>query len=162
MDWLHIEEKVRIIAKVKSKDEFGSDTGKVMIVKKALYGLKSSGAAFWAMLTKTIYDVGYRPTKADPDVWIRPAVKPDGFQYYELVLVYVDGVISISVSPMDAIKGIKAVFKLKGDKAELPDMYLGGGLSIVETASGTKCWTMSAEKYIKTPVTNVEENLAKL
>ena len=32
-------------------DEFGSDAGKVMIVKKALYGLKSSGAAFWAMLT---------------------------------------------------------------------------------------------------------------
>ena len=142
-------------------DEFGSDAGKVMIVKKALYGLKSSGAAFRAMLAKTIYNVGYRPTKADPDVWIRPAVKPDGFEYYELVLVYVDDVISISASPMDAIEGIKAVFKLKGDKAELPDMYLGGGLSIVETASGTKCWTMSSEKYIKTAVTNVEENLAK-
>ena len=82
-------------------------------VKKALYGLKSSGAAFRAMLAGTIYNVGYRPTKADPDVWIRPAVKPDGFKYYELILVYVDDVISISGSPMDAIKGIKAVFKLK-------------------------------------------------
>ena len=28
--------------------EFGSDAGKVMIIKRALYGLKSSGAAFRA------------------------------------------------------------------------------------------------------------------
>ena len=94
------------------------------------------------MLADTIYNIGYRPTKADPDVWIRPAVKPDGFEYYELVLCYVDDVISISASPMDAIEGIKAVFKLKKDKAELPDMYLGGGLLIVKNAAGTKCWTM--------------------
>ena len=69
-------------------------------------------------------------------------------------MVYVDDVISILASPMDTIEGIKAVFKLKEDKAELPDMYLGGGLFIIETASGTKCWTMSSEKYIKMAVTN--------
>ena len=34
--------------------EFGSDAGKVMIIKRALYGLKSSGAAFRAMLAETI------------------------------------------------------------------------------------------------------------
>ena len=50
---------------------------------------------------------------------------------------------------------------MKGDKAELPDMYLGGGLLIVENAAGTKCWTMSSEKYIETAVTNVEERLAE-
>ena len=92
---------------------------------------------------------------------MRPAVKLGGFEYYELVLVYVDDVISISESPMDAIEGAKAVFKLKGDKAELPDMYLGGGLSIVETALGTKCCSMSSEKYIKMAVMNVKENLGK-
>ena len=41
-----------------------------MIVKKALYGLKSSGAAFRAHLAETLYDLNYKPTKADPDVWI--------------------------------------------------------------------------------------------
>ena len=131
------------------------NAGKVMIVKKAINGLKSSRAAFRAILADTIYNIGYRPTKADPDVWIHPAVKPDGFEYYELVLCYVDDVISISASPMDAIEGITAVFKLKRDKVELPDMYLGVGLSIVKNAAGTKCWTMTSEKYIKTAVTNV-------
>jgi hypothetical protein len=50
--------------------EFGSEAGSVMIVKKALYGLKSSGAAFRAHLAETLYDLNYRSTKADPDVWI--------------------------------------------------------------------------------------------
>jgi hypothetical protein len=69
--------------------KFGSEAGTIFIVKKALYGLKSAGAAFRALLAETIYDLGYVPTKADPDVWLRPAVKVDGFEYYEMVLCYV-------------------------------------------------------------------------
>ena len=62
--------------------EFGSDAGKLMIVVHAFYGLKSSGAAFRALLAETFYNIGYTPSKADPGVWLRPAVKPDGFEYY--------------------------------------------------------------------------------
>ena len=65
--------------------EFGSDAGKIMIIKRALYGLKSSGAAFRAMLADTIWDLGYRPSKADPDVWSKPATKANGFKYYEMI-----------------------------------------------------------------------------
>ena len=60
--------------------EFGSETGSIMLVKKALYGLKSSGAAFRAHLAEALYDLGYTPTKADPDVSIRPGTKPNGFE----------------------------------------------------------------------------------
>ena len=49
---------------------------------KALYGLKSSGATFWAHLADTLYDISFISTKADPDVWICLAVKPDGAEYY--------------------------------------------------------------------------------
>ena len=60
--------------------EFWSESGCIMIVVRALYGLKSSGAAFRALLTETLYDLGYLPTKSDPDVWIRLAVKANGFE----------------------------------------------------------------------------------
>ena len=50
--------------------EFGSEEGSTMIVKMALYGLKSSGAAFRSKLANVIYDLEYRPSMADPDVWI--------------------------------------------------------------------------------------------
>ena len=59
--------------------EFGSEAATIFIVK-ALYGLKSAGAAFRALLAETLYDLGYSPTKTDPDVWLRPAVKVNGFQ----------------------------------------------------------------------------------
>ena len=71
-----------------------------MLIRKALYGLRSSGAAFRAHLAETLYDIGFVPTRADPDVWHRPAAKEDGFEYYEYVLCYVDdiGVVGICVS----------------------------------------------------------------
>ena len=57
--------------------EFGSEEGILMIVKMALYGLKSSGVAFRAKLAGLLHDLLYVPSKADPDVWIRPAVRQD-------------------------------------------------------------------------------------
>ena len=59
--------------------EFGSDAGKLMIVVRALYGLKSICAAFRALLAETLYYIGYNPSKSDPDIWLRLAVKLDGF-----------------------------------------------------------------------------------
>ena len=63
-----------------------------------------------------------------------------------MVLCYVDDILAISATPMKTIEGIKAVFNLKGDKAEVTDMYLGESIQKVETADGTKCLMMSAEK----------------
>ena len=85
-------EKIYVIA----GPEFGSEQGAILIVRKALYGLKSSGAAFRSLLASVIWDMGYRPSKADPDVWLKPATKGNGFKYYEIILCYVDDVISIS------------------------------------------------------------------
>ena len=48
--------------------EFGSEEGNIMIVKMALYGFKSSGAAFRAKLAGVLHDIGFTPSKADPDV----------------------------------------------------------------------------------------------
>ena len=76
--------------------EFGSERGQPMIIKKALYGLKSSGVAFRAHLAETLHDIGFKPTKADPDVWIHPVVKLDGSKYYEYIMCYVDDILSVS------------------------------------------------------------------
>ena len=55
--------------------EFGHMQGKMLVIKKALYGLKSSGAAFRASLAERLDDIGFKSSIADPDVWMRPAVK---------------------------------------------------------------------------------------
>ena len=136
--------------------EFGSEEGSIM----ALYGLKSSGAVFIAKLTSLLQKIGHAPSKADPDVWMIPAIKSDGAAYLKYALVYVDDMIVISCAPIKTIKGIKCVFKLKGDKKEPPNMYLGASLEQVKTKGGTKCWSMSAETYVKTAVVNLAATLA--
>ena len=79
-------------------------------------------------MSETLYGLGYNPTKADPDVWLWKAVKTDVFQYYEMVLCYVDDVLCISDDPMKTMKGIQRTFKLKDDKIDEPEYYLGATL----------------------------------
>ena len=141
--------------------EFGSEAGKIMLVVRALYGLKSSGAAFRALLAEVLHDMGYIPSYADPDVWMRPGIKPCGFEYWELVLCYVDDVLSISDKPMLTMKQIQQKFKLKNDKIEEPTSYLGADLSKMENQDGDLCWAMSSEKYCTATVDNVKSILHK-
>ena len=65
------------------------------------------------MLAETLHNLGYKTTKADPDIWLNPAVKPDGFEYYELVLCYVDDVLCMSHDAMKTMKGIQRSLSLK-------------------------------------------------
>ena len=141
--------------------EFGSESGTIMLIWKALYGLKSSGAAFHAHLAETLYDIGFVPAHANPDVWRRPAFKEDGFEYYEYVLCYVDDILAISHKAKDALKAVQAIFKLKDDKIEPPDMYLWAILSVMED-NGVQGWCMTSDKYVKAAVENVKLELARV
>ena len=67
--------------------EFGELQGCPVLIVRAFYGLKSSGAAWRSHLANTLCQLGYKSCLADPNVWMRPASKPDSFQYYEYVLV---------------------------------------------------------------------------
>ena len=53
------------------------------------------------------------------------------------------------------------MFNLKGDRAEVPDIYLGISIHKVETVDVTEYWVMSAEKYVKAAVKNVKLKLAE-
>ena len=141
--------------------EFGSERGQPMIIRKALYGLKSSGAAFRAHLVETLHDISFKPTKADPDVWIRPAIKPGGVEYYEYIMCYVDDILSISHDAKSLLQSLQGQFKLKGDKIEPPDMYLGAKLGTMQVG-GNEGWFMSSEKYVKSTIQNIEETLQKM
>jgi hypothetical protein len=132
-----------------------------MIIKKALYGLKSSSAAFRAHLAETLDAMGYKPSYADPDVWLRPAVKPNGFKYYEYILCYVNDVLCMSANPEKSMRRIQVDFKLKDDKIAEPDVYLGATISKMTLSDGKVCWTMPPEQYVKAAVNKVEEDLAK-
>ena len=115
-----------------------------MIVVRALYGLKSSGAAFRSFLAEHLHDIEYKPSLADPDVWMRAAIKPNGFKYWEYVLCYVDDLLAISHDPNRTMKSIQTKFKLKDDKTEEPEVYLGADMSQMDNVHGDLCWAISS------------------
>ena len=142
--------------------EFGPDEGKPFLIVRALYGLKSSGAAFRAHLAERLDDMGFRPTHGDPDVWIRPAIKADGEEYYEYVLVYVDDLLSMGHNARAILEEVRKEgrFKIKGDRIEAPSTYLGATVERKQM-NGYYCWTMTSMAYIKAAIANVEEKLGR-
>jgi len=84
------KEKVYFIA----GPEFGPLEGHTLVIVKALYGLRTSGAAFHEKLADTLRDLGFKPTMADPDLWYR-----DAGDCYEYICVYVDDLMAILKDP---------------------------------------------------------------
>lgn len=141
--------------------EFGSDQGKVMIIRKALYGLKSSGAAWRALLATTLRDLGYKSSIADPDVWIKPAVKPNAFEYYDMILVYVDDILHISHDTKPLMDAIGNIYRLKEGSVGTPERYLGATISQYQLSDGRSAWAMSAREYLKAAIDTLETNLTR-
>lgn len=71
-------------------DGFGDDAGKMGIIVRAIYGLRTSGKALRKFLAATLTDLGYTSCLADPDVWMKATEREDGTKYYSYILTYVD------------------------------------------------------------------------
>ncbi|HEY9706698.1 MAG TPA: reverse transcriptase domain-containing protein, partial [Oculatellaceae cyanobacterium] len=144
------KEKVFMIA----GPEFGPELkGKRLIVAKALYGLKSSSARFHEHLSVTLKKLGFQPSKADTDLWIK--LKKD---HYEYIARYVDDVIVFSKDPLSIIKELEKTYLMKG--VGRPQYYLGGDVIALspEWEKENITEAFSAETYI----INALPKLAKL
>ena len=53
--------------------EFGELEGHTLVIVKALYGLRGSGAAYHASFAEKMRNMGFFPSYADPDLWMRDA-----------------------------------------------------------------------------------------
>ena len=63
---------------IEAGPKFGSEQGKVFVVIRAPYGLKSASAYFRSFMSNKLDKIGLKSSPYDPDVWLRPAIKPDG------------------------------------------------------------------------------------
>jgi hypothetical protein len=128
--------------------EFGEYEGHIMIVDRALYGLRSSGARFHEKFGNTMRDLGFVPSYADPDVWMR-----DAGDHYEYVVVYVDDLIVVMKEPeafFDKLRGDPWNYTLKG--VGTPKYHLGG--DFFKDKDGTQCY--GGQTYVKRLLANYE------
>lgn len=143
--------------------EFGLEhVGKVALIHRALYGGKTAGKDFRNHLRSCMHHLHFVSCPADPDVWMRPALKSDGSSCYEYILLYTDDALAISENAEGILRReIGKYFELKEDSIGSPKLYLGGKVRRVQLDNGVFAWSFSSSQYVQAAVKNVEEYLAK-
>ena len=100
---------------------FGDLEGRVMIIVKALYGLRTSGARYHEKFADTMRDMGFKPCMNKQDLWMRETEN-----LWEYVCVYVDDLLVIMIEPKKYFQILqeKYGYQLKG--VEEIKYHLGG------------------------------------
>ena len=141
--------------------EFGPDLeGCIAVITRALYGGKSAGSDYWKHMRKCMKSLNFTSCKGDPDVWRRPAIKPDGTPYYTYVCLYVDDCLCIDVNPQSVLENeIGKHWIMKPGSIGPPTLYLGNKVSKVTLDNDVECWAFSSSQYVQAAVQNVASYL---
>ena len=134
---------------IKAGPEFGDKEGHLLIIHKALYGLRSSGKEFGDLLAACLRELGFFPSKAEPEIFMRAR---NGL--YEYVATYVDDLCIVMKEPEEFLKQLQSPpysFKLKGSGPM--SFHLGCGFDRDE--DGTL--QMNPRKYIDKMVQGYEQ-----
>ena len=82
----------------------------LLIMIKTLHGTRSGGARWHDRLSDILQELKFKPSKADPDVWMRP--EPGG-TCYEYIAVYVDDLAIAAKDPQAFCNELKKKYNLK-------------------------------------------------
>ena len=114
--------------------------GAILIMEKALYGLKSSGAMWHQKLAASLRDVGFVPCQADHDMWMRKMN-----DHYEYTGVIVDDLLVFSRNAGDILNPLWVIYKFVLKGVGSPEYYNGADMRF--TTDGYAI--ISAKTYIK-------------
>ncbi|KAL7516513.1 hypothetical protein ACHAWX_001521, partial [Stephanocyclus meneghinianus] len=128
-----------MISKVKAKywrttHKYGIRLPKT--AKEALQLDKMNGNDYWEKVIKKEMSkvwVAYEPNE-------KRGVKPNGENYWELLLVYVDDCLAVSHDLESTMLKIGEIYELKDDEFGTPESYLGAGIEKFMLPDGTKAW----------------------
>ena len=150
------KEKVYFVA----GSEWRDNEGRIVIIVRALYGLRSSALQWQKHLADNLrYDLGYSPSLADNNVWLKQCHKPDGERYYSYILCFVDDLLCIHLEPDSILSPLKGFYKMKHEPS-MPSMYLGSDISTFDHESGT-CFAMGSDSYVKEAVRVVKQRMSE-
>ena len=146
-------------------DEFGENAGRIIIVVRALYGLKSSGAAFRSKLLADLREMGYQSTRADADVYIKARSKGSGESYYEYILCYVDDILVISERPEEFMQSFAKLYQLKNGYG-FPSTFLGVDIAKYKISdhrgNDMMCFGFSSANYVTRIIKDLDMKIKAL
>ena len=69
-------------------------------------------------------EMGFVGSRADPDFWMKPASKPDGTEYCQHLVCYVDNVADTMENPKESLDEIGRRFTIKDGSVKEPDICI--------------------------------------
>ena len=94
--YLEVKTKERLY--IIAGPEFGKLEGHILVIFKALYGLRTSSPHWHERFADCLRQEGFEPCKAEPDIWMRP-----NGEVYEYIAVYVDDLAFAMIEPQSFI-----------------------------------------------------------
>lgn len=114
-------------------------------------------------MAATLHDAGFKSCLANPDVWMRPNVKPDGSKHWEHVLCCMDNVLCLSHEPKKIMKFLMDQHAVKAGSIKEPEECLGAAIKKCEAQSADgSCetrWAASSDLHVKRAIADVETEL---
>jgi Reverse transcriptase (RNA-dependent DNA polymerase) len=114
--------------------EIGDLEAHILIISRALYSLRSSGARWHNQLADCMQELGFCSCKAEPDIWMRPSGA-----IYEYVAVYIDDLAIAMKDTKEFISILEGMYKFKTKGSGPLSFQLG--MNFHRDDDGTLCIT---------------------
>ena len=121
--------------------------------------IKSCALAWYNHLADVLNNtLQFCSSLADPDLWRKPKVKPNGQKYYAYILVYIDNILVIDNDPKKYMTMYQSSYTVRKDIIKEPDQYLGSNIDKTYFDDGTYAWTMGSTSYVQSTVKNIMQS----
>ena len=119
--------------------EFGDQVGSIVEITRALYGLSTASRAFHEFLADCLRRMGFIPSRADPDLWLK---KSDEYEGYDYIDTHVDDLLIAAKDPSKHMASLEQEFHIRNIE-DSPSYYRGSNISLVNGK-----WHVSTKKYV--------------
>ena len=94
-------------------------------------------------------------------MYYRRNTKEDGTDYHEILLFYVDNILSYSHDAKTVMAGTAAEFEIKNDEISEPKLYLGGNIEKFQLPIGKYARSINYNSYVKGDIDTVKRLLVE-
>ena len=124
---------------------------------------KGAGRDFRNHLRDCMEYLGFESCLADPNVWMRPAIKANDQEHFECVLLCTDDVLVALENPKNTIRRqIGKYFHVMPNSIGSPSLHLGGGVRKVFLNNMAEAWAFSSSQCVQAATKNVEHYLSSI
>ena len=102
--------------------------------------------------------LGYKPSEADADVWMKRDSNTNVDPYYNCMICYADDLLHIGFNPRKYMDTLNIIYRLK-ERFGTPDQYIGANFYKLQLKDGRVVWSTNCVDYLKSAIENVDNPL---